>query len=143
MRRTSAHGFSMKQAEPHDRDAERAYTHGCHPSRRSPLSARVVEATGTGAYMTFPRRVPPRGTLEDYGLVLRKAADEAAVRVPPPACAHASPSRRVPLAGNNLRPCWHCWYSWYCRLQAGADPPGCVWHVVDHQVTGGMQGLGA
>lgn len=31
MRRTSAHGFSMKQAEPHDRNAERAYAHGCHP----------------------------------------------------------------------------------------------------------------
>jgi hypothetical protein len=91
--------------------------------------------------MRFPSPIPPRGTLEDYGLALRKAANEAAVRVPPAACAHASPSRSVPLARSNLRPCWHCWYSWYCR-QVGAEPPGCGWHVVDRQVTGEMQGLG-
>lgn len=92
--------------------------------------------------MMFLSPVPARGALEDYALALRKAANEAAVRVPPPACAHASPSRTVPLAGSNLRPCWRCWYSWYCRLHAGADPPGCGWRVVDHQVTGEMQGLG-
>jgi len=121
MRRTSAHGFSMKQAEPRDRARER-------------------EGVAQLARLPIARGFPLRGTLEDYGVALRKAANAAAGRVPPPACAHASPFRSVPLARWNLRPCWHCWYSWCCRLQAGAEPP-CGSHVVDQQVTGEMQRL--
>lgn len=92
--------------------------------------------------MIFASPIAPRGTFEDYGLALRKAANEAAARVPPPACAHAPQSRAVPWARSNLRPCWRCWCSGYCGLRAGVEPPGCGWHVVDRQVTGEMQGLG-
>lgn len=91
--------------------------------------------------MMFPNPIPPRGTLEGYSLALREAANEAAGRVLPPAGAHASVSRSIPLARRNLRHCWHCWYSWYCRLQAGAGPPGCG-ACCRHQVTGEMRDLG-
>lgn len=80
--------------------------------------------TAESLAMRFPHPAADRGSIDKYGLTLRKAAKESAARVPPPACADVTPRRFAPLGRCGARPCWYCWYCWYGpRQQGGSDGP--------------------